>query len=69
MANIKGTVKWFNGRKGFGFITPTSENSPTQEDIFVHQTSIVSGEDYRTLVRFGIRYLFSECFYPGFAIY
>lgn len=47
---IKGTVKWFSNRKGFGFITPTSDNAPSTEDIFVHQSSIVTDADYRTLV-------------------
>ena len=49
---VKGTVKWFSNRKGFGFVTPTSDNAPTKEDIFVHQSSIItSPETYRTLVR------------------
>lgn len=39
----KGVVKWFNGPKGYGFIS--RENG---EDVFVHYTSIVS-EGYRTL--------------------
>ncbi|MCJ8168850.1 cold-shock protein [Atopomonas sediminilitoris] len=33
----KGTVKWFNDEKGYGFITP--ENGP---DLFVHFRSIES---------------------------
>ena len=33
---MKGTVKWYNARKGYGFITP-DDNS---EDIFVHATAL-----------------------------
>jgi CspA family cold shock protein len=39
----KGTVKWFNDSKGFGFITP--ESGP---DIFVHHTAIAAS-GFRTL--------------------
>jgi len=48
MSKIQGTVKWFSNKKGYGFVTPTSEDSPTTEDIFVHQSGVVS-EGYRTL--------------------
>ena len=40
---IDGTVKWFNPRKGFGFIA-----TPDGRDIFVHYSSI-SGDGYKTL--------------------
>ncbi len=38
-----GTVKWFNDKKGFGFISVEDG-----EDIFVHHTSIES-DGFRTL--------------------
>lgn len=43
MARVQGTVKWFNGEKGYGFITP--ENGP---DLFVHYSEIQSS-GFRTL--------------------
>jgi CspA family cold shock protein len=39
-----GTVKWFNGEKGFGFITQDSGGP----DVFVHFSAIV-GTGYRNL--------------------
>lgn len=39
----KGTVKWFNAQKGYGFIT----NESTGEDVFVHFSAIVS-DGYKT---------------------
>ncbi len=39
----RGTVKWFNGTKGYGFITRQG-----QEDVFVHFKAIV-GDGYKSL--------------------
>jgi cold shock protein len=42
-AMASGKVKWFNNKKGFGFIVQDSG-----QDVFVHHTSILGG-GYKTL--------------------
>lgn len=41
----KGTVKWFNADKGYGFITPEGGG----KDLFVHHSEIKTGGSFATL--------------------
>jgi cold shock protein len=41
---MRGTVKWFNETKGYGFISPTDES----RDVFVHY-SCIQQKGFKTL--------------------
>jgi CspA family cold shock protein len=42
-SKAKGTIKFFNSQKGFGFITPDDGS----KDLFVHITSLEEGTELR----------------------
>lgn len=43
IAGAEGVVKWFDGKKGYGFLI-----GPEGQDIFVHYT-VIEGEGFRVL--------------------
>ena len=53
LENVEGQVKWFDPRKGFGFIV-----GPDGQDIFVHFSVIEQSEGFRAL-RDGERVVYS----------
>ena len=40
MSTLRGQIKWFNYRKGFGFI----EREDKEKDVFVHITAVKAAE-------------------------
>jgi len=46
----QGVCKWFNNKRGYGFITVVTSSDSQGEDIFVHQSNIQPlNSSYRTL--------------------
>lgn len=43
LTNVEGIVKWFDPKKGFGFIV-----GPQGQDVFVHYT-VIEGDGFRVL--------------------
>ena len=41
----RGKVKWFDSKKGYGFIVPEALNG----DVFVHYSTIKSESEFKTL--------------------
>ena len=54
LTDIEGVIKWFDARKGFGFIV-----GPDGQDIFVHFSVIEQSEGFRAL-RDGERVTYSD---------
>ncbi|GAB4443649.1 MAG: cold-shock protein [Anaerolineae bacterium] len=52
---VTGTVKWFSGTKGYGFITPDGG----ERDIFVHFSAIQDDSSFRRNLDEGDRVEFS----------
>lgn len=47
-ARLLGKVKWFDMKKGYGFITPI-DGSGVDGEVFVHQSNVISATGFRTL--------------------
>ena len=49
MSRVIGNVKWYDTKKGYGFVTlVTPDNDNTGNDVFVH-FSAITGDGFRTL--------------------
>lgn len=50
---MKGTVKWFNTQRGYGFIKDSDGN-----DIFCHYTGVISDKNFKTCLL--VKYIFTN---------
>ena len=50
MSRVIGNVKWYDSKKGYGFVTLVTPESDTGSDVFVHYSNInVSEGNYKRL--------------------
>ena len=58
---LTGYIKWFNNKKGFGFITVCSEGEYFENDIFIHFTALRSKNEPCTYLVQGEYVEFNLC--------
>ncbi len=46
---MRGRVKWFDRKKGYGFIVPERNGKVATQDVFVHYKSILTNDEYKSL--------------------
>jgi CspA family cold shock protein len=44
-----GKVKWFDSKKGYGFILPSEDSGASGRDVFVHYSAIRADTEFKTL--------------------
>ena len=46
---VTGKVKWFDSKKGYGFILPSETIAMGSGDVFVHYSAIKSENEFKSL--------------------